>query len=300
MEKRCNLCPRHCDADREIKVGYCGESNSVRLARAALHMWEEPCISGENGSGAVFFTGCALRCIFCQNNKIADGSIGKKVSIDGLAKTFLQLQDQNAANINLVTASHFIPQVVEALYQAKKDGLHIPIVYNCSGYESIETLKRLNGVIDIYLPDMKYYNPNLSQNFSNAPDYFHVASKAIEEMVSQVKAPVFDDNGMMRHGVIVRHLILPAHTKDSCNIIKYLYQKYGDNIYISIMNQFTPVIHQEMFMELNRKLTKREYSKVIDYALSLGVTNAFIQEGETAKESFIPSFDYEGVLEQKQ
>ena len=300
MEKRCNLCPRQCNADRDIKIGYCGESNSVRLARAALHMWEEPCISGENGSGAVFFTGCSLRCIFCQNNKIADGSIGKKVSIDDLAKTFLKLQDQNAANINLVTASHFIPQVVEALYQAKKDGLHIPIVYNCSGYENIEALKRLNGVIDIYLPDMKYYNPILSQNFSNAPDYFHVASKAIEEMVSQVKAPVFDDNGMMRQGVIVRHLILPAHTKDSCNIIKYLYQNYGDNIYISIMNQFTPVIHQEKFVELNRKLTKREYSNVIDYALSLGVTNAFIQEGGTAKESFIPSFDYEGVLEQKQ
>ncbi len=297
MEKRCNLCPRHCDVDREIKIGYCGESNSVRLARAALHMWEEPCISGENGSGAVFFTGCSLRCIFCQNNKIADGSIGKKVSIDGLAKTFLQLQDQNATNINLVTASHFIPQVVEALYQAKKDGLHIPIVYNCSGYESIETLKKLNGIIDIYLPDIKFYNPILSKNFSNAPDYFYVASKAIEEMVSQIKTSVFDDNGMMKKGVIVRHLILPAHTKDSCNIIKYLYQKYGDDIYISIMNQYTPVKHQEKFLELNRKLTKREYSKVIDYALSLGVTNAFVQEGETAIESFIPSFDYDGVLE---
>ncbi len=297
MEKKCKICPRGCEVDREIKTGYCGELSTIRLARAALHMWEEPCISGVNGSGAVFFTGCALRCIFCQNNKIADGSIGKEVSIDKLATIFLRLQDQKAENINLVTGSHFVPQIVKAIELAKKSGLCIPIIYNCSGYEKVETLQKLQGLIDIYLPDMKYYDSNLSKSFSNAPDYFMIASKAIEEMVSQVKKVEFDENGMMRSGVIVRHLILPAHTKDSCNILKYLYQTYGNTIYISIMNQYTPVIYQENFKELNRALTKREYKKVIDYALSLGVTNAFIQEGETARESFIPSFNYEGILE---
>lgn len=297
----CSLCPRECNVDRTHKKnGYCGETSEVRLARAALHMWEEPCISGKTGSGAVFFSGCALKCIFCQNSQIADSSVGKKVTIENLASIFLNLQKQGAANINLVTASHFVPQVIEALQIAKGRGLAIPIVYNCGGYENVDTIKQLNGLVDIYLPDMKYYDTNLSGKLSHASDYFEKASVALQEMVSQIGAPVFDEKtNMMKRGVIVRHLILPGHTSDSKSILKYLYEAYNDQIYISIMNQYTPVIHQEVYTELNRCITKREYDKVINYALNLGITNAFIQEGETAKESFIPEFNYEGIVTDK-
>ena len=296
MEKHCNICPRHCNVDRTSdKKGYCGESSTVRVSRAALHMWEEPCISGQTGSGAVFFSGCSLRCIYCQNYPIAEGSIGKEITIHRLAEIFLELQEKNAANINLVTGTHFVPQITEALKEAKEIGLQIPVIYNTSGYETVENIQRLQGFVDIYLPDMKYYDKIISTAFSNAPDYFATASAALEEMVSQTGLPVFDNEGMMKKGVMVRHLILPSHTKDSCHIIKYLYETYHDDIYLSIMNQYTPMRPNENYPELNRRITRREYEKVVNYILSLNITNAFIQEGNTAKESFIPSFDYEGV-----
>ncbi|MDE7323749.1 MAG: radical SAM protein [Lachnospiraceae bacterium] len=290
IQKRCALCPRKCNIDRTKTCGYCGEKSVVRVARASLHMWEEPCISGENGSGTVFFSGCPLKCVFCQNRSIALGSKGKELTITQLSKLFLLLQRKGANNINLVTPTHFVPQIVEALRQTKAKELTIPIVYNTSGYECIETLHMLDGLVDIYLPDMKYYSAQLSSRYSNAPDYFENASHALKEMVRQTGAAVFQNN-LMRRGVIVRHMVMPGYTKDSKAIIKYIYDTYGNTIYMSIMNQYTPMENFEEFPEIGRRVTRREYERVIDYAVSLGIENAFIQEGDTAKESFIPDFD---------
>ncbi len=284
-----------CMADREITTGYCGVKNTLRVARAALHFWEEPCISGEEGSGAVFFTGCNLRCVFCQNYQIARAEQGKEITVERLAQIFLELQEQKANNINLVTATHYVPQVVDALQMAKKQGLHIPVVYNCGGYESVETLKLLEGLVDIYLPDFKYVDAERAKRYSRAENYPEVAKNALAEMVRQQPKPEFDDRGMMRKGVIVRHLMLPGGIKDSKAVVKYLYETYGNDIYISLMNQYTPLPHVEEYPEINRKLKKFEYDRLVDYAISLGVENGFIQEGETAKESFIPAFTNEGV-----
>lgn len=302
MVTGCNLCPRNCLVDREKeKTGYCGQTSQIYVARAALHMWEEPCISGEEGSGTVFFCGCSLRCIFCQNHKIALGKeengekIGKEISVLRLKEIFLELQTKGANNINLVTGTHYIPQISEALVLAKSEGLSIPIVYNTSGYERTESLRLLEGLVDIYLPDMKYVSKELSKEYSNAPDYFEVASKAIEEMVRQVGETEFDEKGIMKKGVIVRHLVLPGSTKDSKAVLDYLWNTYGDRIYISIMNQYTPMEQIKNHPLLSRKVTKREYQKVVNYALSLGWENGFIQESETAKESFIPGFNGVGV-----
>lgn len=292
MEK-CTQCPRRCAADRSNgKTGYCGESETIRIARTSLHQWEEPCITGEYGSGTVFFSGCGLKCIFCQNHNIADSSVGKEFTIEELADAFLRLQEKKASNINLVTAGHFTEQLAKALRLAKEKGLTIPVVYNTSGYETVESLRKLEGLVDVYLPDCKFFDSHLSMQYAKAPDYFDVAKEAIAEMVRQVGAPCFDEqSGNMIKGVIVRHLILPGHTKDSKEIIKYLYGTYGDTIYISILNQYTPMGKWVEFPNLNRRLTKREYGKVLDYAVELGVENAFIQEGETASQSFIPEFD---------
>lgn len=293
----CRLCPRECNADRaKGEIGYCGESNDLRVARAALHMWEEPCISGETGSGTVFFTGCPLKCIFCQNNTIANGSVGKSISSERLAEIFLELQKKGACNINLVTATHFIPQIIPALKLAKTDGLSIPVVYNCGGYEKVETLRLLDGLVDIYLPDLKYYSPKLSTRYSNAPDYFEKASAAISEMVRQTGTPIFDEaTGLMKRGVIVRHLILPKRLADSKKIMSYLYNTYKNDIYVSIMSQYTPMGTFPDMPELNRRVSHKEYNALVDYCLELGIENGFIQEGEVASESFIPPFDLEGV-----
>ena len=302
MSDKCNLCPRNCNVDREEeKKGYCGQTNKIFVARAALHMWEEPCISGKEGSGAVFFCGCNLRCIFCQNHKIALGkeatgeAVGKEISIERLKDIFLELQEKGANNINLVTGTHYIPQIAVALKLAKQNGLRIPVVYNTGGYEKVESLRCLEGLVDIYLPDMKYVSKKLSKEYSNAEDYYEVVKDAIEEMVRQVGEATFDERGYMKKGVIVRHLVLPGSTKDSRAVLDYLWDTYGNKIYISIMNQYTPMEQIKNHPLLSRKVTKREYAKVIDYALSLGWENAFIQEGETAKESFIPGFNHEGV-----
>lgn len=290
---KCTICPRACNVDRSNgKIGYCGESATIRVARTSLHQWEEPCITGEYGSGTVFFSGCNLKCIFCQNHNIADSFVGQVFSVEELAEAFLRLQQKKASNINLVTAAHFAEQIIPAIHLAKEKGLTIPIVYNSSGYESVKTLQKLQGLVDVYLPDCKFYDLDLSKNYAKAGDYFEVAKAAIAEMVRQVGEPVFDkQSGTMTKGVIVRHLVLPGHTKDSMAILDYLQKTYGNQIYVSIMNQFTPVIEQEIYVNLNRSITKREYEKVLNYAIEIGIENAFVQDGETAKESFIPEFD---------
>ena len=287
----CQLCPRKCGANRSEKKGFCGETEKLHVARASLHMWEEPPISGKNGSGTVFFSGCNLGCVFCQNHEIAHDHKGREISPKNLAEIFLALQEKGAANINLVTAVHFVPHIIQALDIAKNLGLSVPIVYNSSGYESVETLRLLNGYIDVYLPDYKYRSSLLAECFSKAKNYPEIAELALREMVSQTGPCVFDENGMIQKGVIVRHLVLPRHTDDSMAVLEYLHRTYGDRIYISIMNQYTPMRKYEAYPELSRKLTTYEYGKVVKFAQKIGIKNGFLQSGETAKESFIPSFD---------
>ena len=294
--KECRVCPRNCSADRlSDQKGFCRVGAEIILARAALHMWEEPCISGKEGSGAVFFSGCSLGCKFCQNGQISRGQTGKKVTVDRLADIFLELQQQKANNLNLVTAGHFLPQVAEAIEKSRNRGLQIPVVYNSSGYEKSEMLKLLEGLVDVYLPDFKYMDPELAEKYSYARDYPEVAKEALKEMVRQTGTPEFDRQGIMKKGVIVRHLLLPGHVKDSRRVLEYLLSTYGKEIYISLMNQYTPMPAMKDDPRLSRKVTDREYQRLIDYGLQLGLENGFIQEGETAKESFIPEFNGEGI-----
>lgn len=294
--KSCKLCPRNCKIDRlNNKIGFCKATDKLKVARAALHFWEEPCISGEKGSGTVFFSNCTLKCVFCQNNDISECSAGKEISIERLSDIFLELQHKGALNINLVTPTHYVPQIIEGLKIAKNKGLNLPIIYNSSGYENIETLRYLKGYIDVYLPDLKYFSNKYSLKYSNAKDYFNFAIKAIDEMVKQVGDIQFDKNGIIKKGVIVRHLLLPGLLFDSKKILDYLHKTYDDKIYISIMNQYTTLAHVENYPEINKKISEKYYNTIIDYAISIGIQNAFIQEEGTAKESFIPAFDYEGV-----
>ena len=288
---KCDLCPRKCLVDRKKgEKGICGQTENLKVARAALHFWEEPCISGDAGSGAVFFSGCPLHCVFCQNENIANGMVGKEISLERLVDIFLELQKKRANNINLVTPGHFVPQIVKALDQARKEGLTLPVVYNTSSYETVDTIKMLEGYVDIYL--------SLSKKYSHAPDYAEVAKAAIAEMVRQTGKAVFvngDEDNLILRGTIVRHLTLPGCMADSMQILKYLHETYGDMIYISIMNQFTPLSNLEKYPELNRRITDEEYETLVDYAIEIGIENGFIQEGDTAEESFIPAFDCEGV-----
>lgn len=294
--RACRLCPRKCSADRfSGKTGFCHVDAEIKVARAALHMWEEPCISGTAGSGTVFFSGCSLGCIFCQNRAISRGQSGKNITVERLAEIFLELQAQKANNINLVTAGHYVPQVCHALELAKTAGLHIPVVYNSSGYELPETLRMLEGLVDIYLPDFKYVNSELARQYSKAADYPEQAKAAIAEMVRQQPEPSFDAQGLMKKGVIVRHLLLPGHVREAKQAVQYLYETYKNQIYISMMNQYTPVEAVAEDKLLSRRVTKREYERLLDFAAELGVTQGFYQEGETAMESFIPPFDCEGV-----
>lgn len=293
--KRCNLCSRRCLINRYERPGLCGATNNIKIARAALHYWEEPCISGNSGSGTVFFSNCSLKCLFCQNKKISTNGFGKEINIEELSNIYLNLKEKGANNINLVTPTHYVPSIIKSLNLAKEKGLNIPIVYNTSSYETIETIKLLNKSIDIYLPDLKYYNDEYAINYSNVKDYFKIATDNIKEMYNQVGKNIFDDNGMMIKGVIVRVLLLPNHLEDARKILKYLYDTYKDNIYISIMNQYTPLEHIDKYDNLNRKVTQEEYDELINYACDLGITSAFIQEGETQSESFIPDFNLDGV-----
>ena len=286
---KCNLCPRNCGVNRHETIGVCDAVDNIKLAYYSLHRWEEPVISGTNGSGTVFFSHCNLKCIFCQNKKISTGGYGKIISNDRLKEIFLELQKKGAHNINLVTPTPFVPLIADVLQEIKGKELTIPVVYNTSSYENVETIKIMNGLVDIYLADLKYYSNELGLKYSRCNNYFDVASKAIDEMVKQVETfEIVDD--LMKKGVIVRVLILPGHIEDSKKIIKYLYDKYHDDVIISIMNQYTPIEKLE-YDNLNRKVTDDEYDEVVNYAYDLGVRMAFMQEGETQSESFIPDFD---------
>ena len=296
LYKRCELCPRKCKIDRRVSHGFCGQSDKLKICRASLHMWEEPCISGSEGSGTVFFSGCQLKCIFCQNSDIALSHAGLEISEERLVEIFFELADKGANNINLVTPSHFTPTIVSAIEKAKERGFTLPFVWNSSAYEEIGTLELLRGKIDIFLPDLKYFSAELAKELSNAPDYFEKASCAIRKMLDIAGKPEFDNHGIMKKGVIVRHLVLPAHTDDSIKVIKHLFDTFGHDIYISIMNQYTPMPSVSDRKDLSRRLTTYEYEKVVSFARELGIRNGFTQARSAARESFIPAFDYTGVL----
>ena len=291
----CELCPRKCHINRNTTKGICSNTSTLKVARSALHYFEEPSISGSNGSGTIFFSGCNLKCCYCQNKEISNDNFGINISVERLSELMLKLQAKNANNINLVTPTHFVPSIIEAIKLARENGLSIPIVYNTSGYESITTIKLLAGYVDIYLTDFKYFDNKLGEDLSKVKNYFEVASLALSEMYKQVGINKFNDNGMMTKGIIVRCLVLPTKGNDTKKIINYLYKKYQDNIYLSIMNQYTPVTKSTNFPFLNNKVSDSEYDDIINYALDLGVINAYIQEGETSDESFIPPFDLEGL-----
>ena len=288
----CDICPRECGVDREKQTGFCGMPDSIFIARAALHFWEEPFLSGKEGSGAVFFSGCNLRCVYCQNHHISSEKFGREISDKRLMEIFDSLIAQGANNLNLVTPTHYAHRLEKILREFKST---VPVIYNSSGYEKVETLKRLEGLIDIYLPDLKYIDSERAKNYSAAPDYFEYASKAIAEMIRQTGSPAFDERGMMTKGTVIRHLVLPKNTNRSIQIIDWLGENVPEDTYISMMSQFTPVIHSDKFSELNRKITQREYDKVITHLLESGFENCLIQEGEAAKESFIPDFDLTGL-----
>lgn len=321
----CMLCPRACGVNRTAGArGVCGQSANVRLARAALHFWEEPCISGTNGSGAVFFCGCSLQCVFCQNREIATGQAGIEIPKGRLAEIFLELQEQHANNINLVTPGHYAPHIIAAVESARRQGLRIPIVYNTGSYETVDTIRSMEGIVDVYLPDFKYMDAALAEKYSHAKDYPNAAKAAIAEMVRQQPQARFvpelqqREGGLsveiqsgtdrdtepkvqtqiqvMTAGVIVRHLLLPGMLYDSKHILKYLYEQYGNQIYYSLMSQYTPLAHVKDYPELTKRVSEEAYAHLVHYAEQLGITNGFTQEREVAKESFIPHFDCEGVL----
>ena len=304
----CTLCPRSCRVNRLAgRIGYCNVTADLFAARAALYYHEEPVISGSRGSGAVFFAGCNMGCVFCQNYAIAKAMTGTQLSSGRLTEIFLSLQEQGAHNINLITAEHFLPQVIRSLRDAKDQGLTLPVVYNTGTYERVEAIQALEGLVDVWLPDFKYISPRLSLAYSHTPDYFQYASKALQEMVRQCPEPLFSDGShtldapddaddpLMVRGVLVRHLVLPGNTQDSMDILKYLHDTYGDQIFISIMNQYTPMPQVKDDPDLGRKLSSEEYEKVVDYAISLGITNGFIQEEGTASRRYIPAFDGTGI-----
>lgn len=295
MYSECKLCPRECKVDRSKNTGYCKMPDRLIAARASLHMWEEPCISGDSGSGTVFFSGCNLRCVYCQNREIANDGKGFEITTERLAEIFLEQQARGANNINLVTPTQFVPHIIGALDMVRGKELKIPVIYNCGGYESVKTLKVLDGYVDIYLPDFKYMDSSVAKRYSNAADYPTVAEKAVAEMVRQTGGCVFNGDGILKKGTLVRHLVLPSYTENSKKVIEYLYSTYGDKIYMSIMNQYTPLDGVKNYPEINRQVTDKEYDDVLDFAVSIGVENAFIQEGGAVGESFIPIFDGEGI-----
>lgn len=295
---QCTLCPRKCRADRDNgERGFCGETAQLTAARASLHLWEEPCISGARGSGAVFFSGCVLRCVFCQNYDISSRGVGKPITVERLCEIFLELQAQGAHNINLVNPTHFTPQVIRALEAAKARGLTLPVVWNSGGYELPDTLRLLEGLVDVYLPDVKYYSDELARRLSAAPDYFETAMAALDEMLRQTGAPVFSPEGLLLKGVVARHLVLPWEYRDSIEVIKRLGERFGGKILFSLMSQYTPfgrVRTDPAFSRMNRRITTFEYQKALDAALEAGLTG-YMQEKSSAKEEYTPEFDFTGI-----
>lgn len=293
--KRCTLCPRECKVDRTKTLGFCKSSDKLKVARAQLHFWEEPCISGTNGSGTVFFSGCTLQCVFCQNSQISRGEWGKEITIQRLCEIFLELEKKGAHNINLVTPTQYVLHIIKAIDLSREKGLSLPIVYNTSGYEKVQTLRLLKGYVDIYLPDFKYYDERFSKKYSNCENYFENVTKAIDEMFSQVGECEFDENGLLKKGVVIRHLCLPKLTDDTKRILKYINRRFDDKVLISIMSQYTPHGDLKDYPEIALPLSKDEYQEILEYAQMIGISNGFVQEGESAKESFIPPFDLTGV-----
>ena len=294
--EKCNLCPRQCGVNRKIRQGACGVFGSkIRVGRAMLHKWEEPCISGANGSGAIFFSGCSLGCIYCQNQSLSRQKTGVDITVRQLTDVMLRLQDEGAHNINFVTPTHYVPDLLAATHSAAAEGFHLPIVYNTSGYETPQTVRALQGTVDIFLTDFKYFDNLWAQRYSGVSDYVEYAKAALAQMVRQTGRAEFDQNGLMRRGVIVRHLMLPGHTRDSEQVLRYLRATYGDDIYISLLNQYTPLSSLK-YENLNRTISPRMYERMVDFACMLGIKNGFIQQEGTQKESFIPSFNGEGVL----
>jgi len=294
--RKCGLCPRGCGIDRLAgERGFCLAGREARVALVSLHHWEEPCLSGNRGSGTVFFSQCNLRCVFCQNYTISQDGAGRDVSLKRLGEIFLEQQRRGAHNLNLVSPTPYVPQIVAALIWARAHGLALPVVYNTNSYETPATIRALAGYVDIYLPDLKYADPRIAVRYSAAPDYFQHAAAAIEAMVQQVGPPVFGNDGLMQRGVIVRHLLLPGFLEDSKRVVEFVHRTFRDRVYVSLMSQYTPVYRAARFPEINRTVGETEYSALVDYAGSLGVSNGFMQEGGAAKESFIPEFDLRGV-----
>lgn len=292
---KCEICPRKCKVNRNNgELGYCKASNKIKIGGYHLHLWEEPIITGKNGSGTIFFSYCNLRCAYCQNYDLSFDSVGEYITIERLSDIMLELQEMQAENVNLVTPTHYIPLIKNSIVLAKEKGLKIPIVYNTSGYESVESLKTLEGLIDIYLPDFKYYDNSLGK-YSSVADYFNITSLALKEMYRQVGKPRYNKKGMLKKGVIVRYLVLPNNYQDSKKIINYLYQEYKDNIILSIMNQYT-ITKITKYPELNQKVDPKEYDNLIDYAYNLGIRNCFTQEEESQSESFIPKFKGDTII----
>jgi putative pyruvate formate lyase activating enzyme len=294
--KRCGLCPRGCGINRLAgDKGFCGAGRNARVALVSLHQWEEPCLSGDRGSGTVFFSHCNLRCVFCQNHAISRDGVGKEVSIERLGEIFLQQQRRGAHNLNLVSPTPYVPQILAAIDHAREGGFSLPVVYNTNSYETTATVSALAGYVDIYLPDLKYYEPRIAVKYSAAPDYFHYAAKAVEAMVKQAGPPLLGNDGLMRRGVIIRHLLLPGYVEDSKRVVEYIHRTFGDAVFVSLMRQYTPVYRAAGHPEINRTVEPAEYTALVEYARSLGVNNGFVQEGGAARESFIPEFDLRGV-----
>ncbi len=292
MLNSCTLCPHNCKVNRlEGKKGRCKCDNTLKIALASLHKFEEPCISGTNSSGTVFFTNCNLNCIYCQNYEISQGGKGKEITIQTLADIFIKQQEKGAHNINLVTPTMYVYQIIEAIKLARKNGLKIPIIYNSNGYENVETIKMLNRYIDVYLPDLKYYTNELSKKYSNVDNYFEVATNAIKEMYSQVGNAVFDDNEIIQKGVIIRHLVLPNHIQNTKNILKWINENLPKDIYVSVMAQYFPTYKAKNDSLINRKLNKKEYKEVLNYLYSLDLQNGYIQELGSHEEEYVPNFN---------
>ena len=291
MSNNCNICPNKCNVDRVKKYGICKANNKVKIGLASLHFFEEPCISGSEGSGTVFFSHCNLSCVYCQNFKISQENFGKEVSVEHLADIFLNLQKRSANNINLVTPTVYINQIIEAIKIAKSNGLNIPIIYNSSGYESIETIKKLNGYIDIYMPDFKYADDRLGIKYSKVQNYSKIAKEAIKEMYNQVGSPQYDKRGIMKKGIIIRHLILPDNVDNSKVVLKWIKDTFSDNVVLSLMAQYFPVKHFDKYTELNRKVTESEYKEVENYLYDLEIENGYIQELGEHEEEYVPNFD---------
>lgn len=294
--KACTLCPNSCKANRlNNENGICGASKHVRAAKAFLHKWEEPCISGDKGSGTIFFSGCTMKCVYCQNYRISQEMHGKNISTNRLSEVFLELQNMGAHNINLVSPTPYVLHIVEAVALSRKAGLHIPIIYNTNGYETIETIRLLRGTIDIYLPDLKYFFDSTSTKYSSCKNYFSFASKAILEMVAQVGFPEFDENGILMRGVLIRHMLLPGMFEESKEILKWIKGNIGDKVYISLMSQYTPMYKAKELYDLNKKIEEVEYENLIDYFFEIGLENGFVQENDSSDECYVPDFDLSGI-----